>query len=486
MIAALKMLNLPAKGQFRFPQGNIALPGVLSVDADGAVRLEVSGHSGPHPSGFKSGEMFNPDVITGELDRNVHSVTLLENYYDPFSSPTRIRPGAVPEKTWERTYKPLALLAGNCRCMGAGIRFDEVLVEARNLNLWVWRGGASFNDSALSGGADGRRISIDYAGEKLLFAKKMKDAGEWAEFRIGERLVRAASPRLGDDIQRATVETTHFMGCKFAREVGIREVISAIRAILGFLSLGLGRSTYCLRVRVGGPAIRELTSASFLDMYVQNLFKETSPDEQMLENQCLFSLAGIERQLGSVFGRWISLHQNIPDILDYYFAVDGGPNLHMDTRFLCLAKSLESLYNKILGGETDVECEKAKRDALASCPAGRREWLRGKLAHACQPSFSKRVHGCICNFRDMTGIEFPNSEKIVREIRRIRNEATHKGPLKCSNDYSNMYVLSGLLSLLIKYALLRKIGVGEGAYCEHVKNDFQARETVRLAKNLQP
>lgn len=456
MIPALELLASPMQGRFHIspcPADGNGWPGVLTMGKQGFAEAKVS--FGDDPSAPKP-KLGDPDIITGVLSDST-KVTMLRNACILRST------GRSPlGYEAESTYSSPLLLQGNCHCAGPDVKFDEVTIRAHHLNLWVER-----ELLAWSGGDPaGAKIDIRYGGEQSLFASDLPKQGR---FEITSGFLGGRGTHCTSDVQEGTLKASNFMKRKFPAAWGIDDVLLDIQAVVNFLGLGLGYTTYCLHIGVSNSEMRK--QRKFLELWVRGMLSETWGADRV---NPLFSFSDIFPQLSDAFARWMEFYRTAASQpLNYYFDAEGVKDRYIDTHFLALARAIETLHGGIFGGRQNDECEEIKREVIASCAGKHRKWLSGKLQRACALSFRDRVCDFISNFTEMTGKPLPYEDKVVRQIVRIRNRATHHGILEKPEDDAVMSVLGGFLSLLVQHALLRKIGVNKS-----LRENYRSNEIV--------
>ena len=460
-----QILSTPAEGIFRFPQwppGESGTQGIVSVNQQhGYPEVKIAL---PKVEGFvyppKDERVARPEILVGQL-LNKQEVTLINNSLVDFEFSTgKFGLGGQQPAI---TYDSGILLVGKRSFDDKdAVEFDEITMELHNLGAWMWRNIIS-HDSSRSHGKAGYDHVIRYSDENSIFSCMLNDSDE---FEIGDRLLSMNYPWVGGDVCESIVKACHFVRYRNANIMQMDETIKHIKAILNFFSLGLGSSTHCLRVWLSNPEMRQ--DGVEVEFYVQDMFRETGQYNRPHPDFMLFPFSKIESQLPDIAGRWIKLYRKIPDILDYYFAMEGNKNRYVEHRFLGLARTLETLYAHVVGIRKDPACEKTKQDVIASCPDDFKRWLTKNLASACFPSFSDKIRYFIGDFSNMTGCSVPNADKIVKRIAILRNEATHRGVLKNRDDYNVMVHVSDLMTLLVQYALAREIGVSQDVCKQHI------------------
>ena len=485
MIQALKSLASPVRGMFRFPlwpPASKGLPGIISANPQGIVEVEISlsneiaAQLGNDFFSSKIDEFKCPDVIVGALDDGL-MVTMFRN----IMVSTNRKFGGPMGPECNVTYRSNILLIGvlNGYFETTDVMFDEITLGIHNLNVWMWRQIIS-SDFTYSSDMGGGEMNIQYKGGSTIFSSQLQDS---STFEIKDRIMSAKDFSMpGDDVHKAAVTASHFVHYTSANPMGFDDVILNIRAILNFFSLGLGCPTYCLQARVSNHEMRK--SKNSVDFYVRGLFAKTwEENEPKISAFTLFSFSKVQNQLPDVIDRWIEFNREVPDPLGYYFSVEGSQSRYADTRFLAHARMIEVLHGKIFGKlENDPECKRIKKEIVSSYEGEHQKWLCEKLENACRTPFRPRVSDFVYNFLDMTGVDLPESENIITRIVHIRNRATHHGTLEKHEEYIVMDILGDFMSILIQYALLRKIEVSKSAYGEHV-NDVVAR-ILRAMKHI--
>ena len=484
MIQALKSLASPVKGMFRFPlwlpASKEGLPGVISANPQGIVEVEISlpneiaaqlGNDFLYP---KNDQFGRPEVIVGTLGRG-RMVTMFRN----LTANSNMIIGSPTGSEFNVTYTPNILLQGRHCFDNMDVTFDEITLGIHNLNVWMWRQIIPCDFTHSSDMGEGE-MKVQYKGGKTIFSAQLQDS---STFELKDRVTSVTrTSRLGNDIHEAAVTASHFVHYKSANPMRIDDVILNIRAILNFFSLGLGCPTYCLRARVSNHEMRK--SKDSVDFYVRGLFSKTweegEPKHMALT---LFSFPRVQHQLPGVITRWMEFYRGVPDLLDYYFNIEGTQSQSVDTRFLAHARIMEALHGKIFGPlGNNPECVKVKEEVIASHGEEHKKWLRNKLGGACRAPLRARVSDFVSNFVDMTGVALPEAEKIIKCIVNIRNKATHDGTLDKHDDYIVMDILGDFMSILIQYALLRKIKISKSAYGEYVDN--VVARTLKAMQNI--
>ena len=471
MIQALKSLASPVRGMFRFPLWSPAskegLPGVISANPQGIVEVKIS-----LPNEIATHKC--PDVIIGTLDNGL-MVTMFRNVRVSQSS----KFGGPMGSEFDVTYTPNILLKGRHCFETTDVTFDEITLGIHNLNVWLWRQIIS-SDFTHSSDTGEEELKIQCKGGNTIFSAQLQNS---STFEIKDQIMNATYfPTLGDDIHKAVITANHFVHYTSANPMGVDDVILNIRAILNFFSLGLGCPTYCLQARVSNHEMSN--GKDSVEFYVYGPFSKTwEKNEPKFPARTLFSFSKVQNQLPDVIDRWMRFNREVPDPLGYYFSVEGSQSRDADTRFLAHARMIEVLHGKIFGEPgNDPECEKIREEVVSSYGGEHKEWLCKKLRGACRTPFRPRVSDFVDNFMDMTGVALPESENIITRIVRIRNRATHHGTLEKHDEYIVMDILGDFMSILIQYALLRKIKVSKSAYGEYADN--MTAHILRAMENI--
>ena len=424
----IKALSGPVLGHFQFPllpRGDESRAGTLDTDKMGGVRVKVMLPDTLPVMHPKSGCLSAPNVVHGWLE-NSKVVTLIGAVAASRPSAAFFRGQKFSASTMVYSA-PMAFVGPR----PFDRKTDQIRFLCARINgLNEWAGEPFFTREPEIREEQIRRTNIAYEPPDDLFLGAFEGMGE---LRVSHGFELSNTETRG--MEEAAMRAARELIFKSGRTVPAIDLPFALRVMRDFVGLGLGFSTRCTAVTVS--ASNSAGTANF-EFYDSRLFAATHRKGSVFP--LLFSLPGIKDDASGIVGRWVNLYGKHADALSHYFHNMGRDVMDWDARFLAAAQSIENLRQPIFGG-------RAKK--------------RGLDKHQLDLFFE--------NFSEMTEIRPINREDIVARTLELRNKAAHTGMFN-SADYPDMGCLSAFMSMLMRYALLHKIGVPREACRDYVKS----------------
>lgn len=164
---------------------------------------------------------------------------------------------------------------------------------------------------------------------------------------------------------------------------------------------------------------RQVVSLFFDDMY-------HVPDvPRFRKDDSLFSFKDISN-FSEVINSWISLYDDMEDILNLYFSVGVGGQRFLEGRFLSLAQVVEAYHGRVMKGKVmdSGEYDILIKTIVDACPPCHASFVQSKLKYGNELSFYRKVIALMSHFGSAFGT-MKDIKKMARSIVNARNYYTH-------------------------------------------------------------
>jgi hypothetical protein len=168
------------------------------------------------------------------------------------------------------------------------------------------------------------------------------------------------------------------------------------------------------------------------EMLAMPVFYEstTAPSQANVRRDTwLFSFKDVSDRMQRMLTRWLAHHEEVAPAFNLFFAVRSGRHTYLESAFLSIAQSLETLHDRT-SGRTQMppaEFEALQQRILQSCPDADRDWLKEELRYANKPTLRSRLRSMLEPFESVFGPTKARNE-LVTQVVNTRNYYTHYDP----------------------------------------------------------
>ena len=259
-------------------------------------------------------------------------------------------------------------LIGKHFAEGEEIGFDEIAIQASDLNAWT-------QTFALRGNY-GRRKG-EHAFTKGTIAFEVPDdveiplaKGERATIKFGVQ-----SDGLWVPSDRAALTQTATLHLRFAKRATLQQVFERIGQIRNFLSLAVGRPVAILSVN------------GFQDDYLRERPKEpmpiellwsirhnpTPPKKERQQHEMFFTLPEASPDISTVMKHWFAKQARLTPVFTLFFGILYHPDIFLEVRFLVFAQAVETYDYRRRRKPVELNLANRMADVLALCQTASRK-----------------------------------------------------------------------------------------------------------------
>jgi hypothetical protein len=429
------------------------VPGLLRIDDDGRITLELDGRL-PSDKGlmsvlpsFQDAAELNDKLIQGILKGSNKHVLLSDLTKDGGHFSTR---GISYEE-----YIAMNCLVGDhsLPTMAEEILYEALDVDLAGFEEWFRLGSIVVNrtkstlsanyeqDKGIACDVDNGKIAVEF----LLY-------GPYPGMRRSNKL------ELKEAISLSLILKKPVTLDQMRTELGVLEDLLVI----------LTNSEY----RLTWPSIvieREKEKYKF-KWYFRRLRSEAAEPPKSHDSPTNF--VQLRENFGSIVSAWQSKREQFGPGFYLYLAVRRGMILYPEHRFVNLIWGIEALHRKKYPPASPTCAElkmkvKVSRIVAQVEPAKDKKWLEGRLKNAHEPSLEQRI------FDVVTSVPIRLDVDKIREFSKrcaeLRNEISHFGAQRHGGDYANftqeLMKKSEALSVVYHMLILHEIGIDASTLC---------------------
>lgn len=442
----MKKIELEERGYFWWrneptPEGHFApdsaVTGVLSIDEDGRVELELDGVLFTEEEALAAvlGELgpIPPDkAIQGILKGSGYCVVLTGIW----SNGGR---GSTNGISFQR-FSALSCLVGSSPPPLGVLRFRKLEIDLKGLESWLRLGSISFNRTK-------SRLSSTYRRPKNL-SYPAGDGALSIKYDITAPYFGTRKSELSLSESAALCFTTK----KSWPLLEMRDLYGVIEDLFILLT----DSECCLE----WPLLKLWGSKnSYRYYFLRNRSAAPAPDW----HECWTNFVQLKDNFGAIFSSWRTQREIFGPGFYLYLGTRRGMQLYAEHRFVNLMWGIESLHRRSAPESAlPTNLEKKIQRILDGVEKKRdRCWLEGKLKHAQEPNLAQRM------YETLKELPFAFDESLLRSFcgscASARNDISHFGGVRHDEGYEELLTSldskSDAISLLYHALLLHKIGV---------------------------
>jgi hypothetical protein len=199
--------------------------------------------------------------------------------------------------------------------------------------------------------------------------------------------------------------------------------------------------------------------------------------KQKLPQEFLFTFKDLSVDQISV---WFTSFDKYETIIHLYRSLFYINRLFIDTKFLTIAQSLESLHSILFDGQYlphDKFVEQKER-ALNTVPAELTEWVEGALSNANYKRFRQKIFELLDNKKETAGRFVDDMELFAKRVTNTRNEFVHHNKQKLTFQKEELPYVIYVLTMIFELYLLEIIGFSD----KKVKELLEAKIRTHLTR----
>lgn len=312
------------KGIWSLPGEEHGLVGDLIFDPMNGAELKLMGSFGEKSYPF---EFKNYEIILGQIQRK--DVTLLgcQEYYRPFSYPG----------FQETSLKVNTVLMGHHFKKKEDIKLKSISVSFSYLEYWAGKTGIKHLNP----------FDPDKFGFIFEYPENVEALLDDLKISIKYGFNRSSNPFHVDLKQHTIFEI------ESERDVPYEELFNKCKQIQNFLSLGVGKPVYPLKIRgkseIYAQNVDDKTIYPDIEMYYQ-----TNPilllDKPVQVHEMFFSLENIANNFEGCITNWLTKFDKLRSVYELYFGKLYNPNMFLEHQFLSYIQAIESYHRRMIGG----------------------------------------------------------------------------------------------------------------------------------------
>lgn len=199
--------------------------------------------------------------------------------------------------------------------------------------------------------------------------------------------------------------------------------------------------------------------------------------KQKLPQEFLYTFKDLSVDQISV---WFTSFDKYETIIHLYRSLFYSNRLFIDTKFLTISQSLESLHSILFDGQYlphDKFVEQKER-ALNTVPAELTEWVEGALSNANYKRFRQKIFELLDNKKETAGRFVDDMELFAKRVTNTRNEFVHHNKQKLTFQKEELPFVIYVLTMIFELYLLEIIGFSD----KKVKELLEAKIRTHLTR----
>lgn len=271
-------------------------------------------------------------------------------------------------------------------------------------------------------------------------------------------------------------------------EMAFEDLRHQVGRLVNFLSFAADQTLSIDAVNAFSSATSIDDSEGAKPLSLPVFFESSTPTNSVKldRHDMLFAYPDVADQLETMLTGWLNQHEALAPAFNLYFAVRSGRHTYLESAFLSIAQSVETLHDRTSGEMLDPPEAFSKRleRILAGCPQQFCEWLSEELAYANKPSLRTRLRRMLKPFAS----HFGNAEvrkEFVEKVVDTRNYLTHYDPALAERAAHGIaiYHLSEKLEALFQLHLLTMVGISQERIDRLLASNRKLRYRLGLDKD---
>ncbi|MGJ3702656.1 HEPN domain-containing protein [Variovorax sp. AFSI2.2] len=415
-----------------------AVPGLLTIDTDGGIQLELDGMFAESGHPWK---------------------VILEDQHDALKD--RVCWGLLKKNSQYVRLNGLLKNGGSAR--SRGISYVIYVVEACLV------AGGPFPDSDI--GNDVRELEVDLAGfENWISRGELQPTKTRRTLSVKHTTTKPTRYKLDDgalefrsdilgpaipQIRRHSVElkTLHSVSWAPRKPMTLVAAIERYRALQDLLILLTGSDR-----TLEWPTVTLGTTRHPATAYFHRIGGKSEPPGI---HQLFTFFEQLAPKFGELYQCFIEMRRDIGPGIFLYLATRRGMTFYVEHRFASLVWGLESLHRRSKADQRTALDEKIARILEAVQPRDKR-WLRGRLAFAGEPSLEERLFDLFSSLLLPMDVQEEKIRTFAKRCADVRNLISHFGGRRDADSESltmEAQELSEVLGFIYHLLLLQKLGI---------------------------
>jgi hypothetical protein len=198
--------------------------------------------------------------------------------------------------------------------------------------------------------------------------------------------------------------------------------------------------------------------------------------KQKLPQEFLYTFKDLS---GDQISTWFTSFDKYETIIQLYRSLFYSNRLFIDTKFLNIAQSLESLHSLLFDGQylSHDKFVEQKESVLSVVPAELAEWVEGALSNANYKRFRQKIFELLDNKKETTGRFIDDMELFAQRVTNTRNKFVHHNKQKLTFQKEKLPSVIYLLTIIFELYLLEIIGFSDEKVKELLEPKIQTHLT---------
>ncbi|MBW7941599.1 MAG: hypothetical protein H3C64_04190 [Candidatus Kuenenia stuttgartiensis] len=198
--------------------------------------------------------------------------------------------------------------------------------------------------------------------------------------------------------------------------------------------------------------------------------------KQKLPQEFLYTFKDLS---GDQISAWFTSFDKYETIIHLYRSLFYSNRLFIDTKFLNIAQSLESLHSILFDGQylSHDKFVEQKERVLSAVPAELTEWVEGALSNANYKRFRQKIFELLDNKKETSGRFVDDMELFAKRVTNTRNEFVHHNERKLTFQKEELPSIIYVLTMIFELYLLGIIGFSDEKVKELLEPKIQAHLT---------
>ncbi|HNC01689.1 MAG TPA: hypothetical protein PLS71_25840 [Leptospiraceae bacterium] len=430
------------KGYWWLPElEEIKLPGILTFSQEDGASLEIVGvFDLKKPEPIKQ-----PSIILGVTQQG-KPITLYKCVVTAWTYPI------VGLGSGGGRYRAHFVFEGVHFTQDKKIKFNKLCGSYTDLDAWVGIYGFDINWD----NSDEKVITnIRYEKPKSLFF----DIGE--DFEVGINF-SSQGPKKSIIQTEATITQQAYLFVKSKNsEIGFEDMFVKLNTFTYLVQFAIQRIPYPLRVfGFSKENQEELSEDKFFYPEINIYYAPVEPitnQKEKLPQEFLYTFKDLSANQISL---WFTSFQKHETIIHLYRSLFYSNRLFIDTKFLYITQSLESLHSALFNGQYlphDKFVEQKER-ALQGIPSELSEWVEDALSNANYKRLRQKLFELFENKKDIIEQFVDDIELFAKRVTSTRNEFVHHSKQKWTFQKEELPSAIYKLTMVFEMYLLEIIG----------------------------
>jgi hypothetical protein len=200
----------------------------------------------------------------------------------------------------------------------------------------------------------------------------------------------------------------------------LEELRQQLYRVVNFFSFATDQTLSVDALRAFSPEAMIETPKGEAMLPLPVFYESSMPPGQVnvQRNTWLFPYKDVSDRLEQLLARWLAHHEDVAPAFNLFFAVRSGRHTYLESAFLSIAQSLETLHDRT-SDRTQLppaEFEALQSRILESCPESDREWLKEKLRYANKPTLRSRLRSMLEPFESVFGPTKVRNELVTKMV----------------------------------------------------------------------